>query len=37
VRLAFAEIETQLKKHLSLLRHDYQWQRKRRVPREALA
>jgi ribosome-associated translation inhibitor RaiA len=37
VRLSFVEIETQLKKHLSLLRHDYQWQRKRRVPREALA
>jgi ribosome-associated translation inhibitor RaiA len=37
VRLSFVEIETQLKKHLSLLRHDYQWKRKRRVPREALA
>jgi len=37
VRLAFAEIETQLKKHMSLLRHDHQWQRKRRVAREAVA
>jgi ribosome-associated translation inhibitor RaiA len=37
VRLTFAEIETQLKKHTSLLRHDYQWKRKRRQPREAVA
>lgn len=37
VRLAFAEIETQLKKHASHLRHDYQWKRKQRVPREAVA
>ncbi|MGB6545030.1 MAG: HPF/RaiA family ribosome-associated protein [Candidatus Acidiferrales bacterium] len=37
VRLAFAEIETQLKKHTSHLRHQSQWQRKRRLPREAVA
>jgi ribosome-associated translation inhibitor RaiA len=37
VRLAFAEIETQLKKHTSLLRHDYQWKRKRRIRNEAIA
>jgi ribosome-associated translation inhibitor RaiA len=29
VKAAFAEIETQLKKHLSLLRKDYEWKRKR--------
>ena len=26
---AFSEIETQIKKHQSLLRHDYEWKRKR--------
>jgi ribosome-associated translation inhibitor RaiA len=37
VRLAFAEIETQLKKHTSHLRHEDQWKRKQRLPREAVA
>lgn len=37
VREAFSEIETQLKKHTSLLRRDYQWKRKGRSPREAVA
>lgn len=37
VRLAFAEIEKQLKKHAALLRHDYQWKRKRRPRTEAVA
>jgi ribosome-associated translation inhibitor RaiA len=29
VKTAFAEIEAQIKKHMSLLRKDYQWKRKR--------
>ena len=29
VKMAFAEIETQIKKHMALLRKDYQWKRKR--------
>jgi ribosome-associated translation inhibitor RaiA len=29
VKTAFAEIEAQLKKHMSLLRKDYMWKRKR--------
>jgi ribosome-associated translation inhibitor RaiA len=29
VKAAFAEIETQLKKHMQLLRKDYEWKRKR--------
>jgi ribosome-associated translation inhibitor RaiA len=29
VKAAFAEIEAQLKKHVSLLRKDYEWKRKR--------
>jgi ribosome-associated translation inhibitor RaiA len=29
VKIAFAEIETQLKKHMALLRKDYEWKRKR--------
>jgi ribosomal subunit interface protein len=29
VKTAFAEIESQLKKHKSLVRHDYEWKRKR--------
>ena len=29
VKAAFAEIETQIKKHMSLLRKDYEWKRKR--------
>ena len=29
VKAAFAEIETQAKKHVSLLRKDYEWKRKR--------
>lgn len=29
VKAAFAEIETQIKKHMALLRKDYQWKRKR--------
>lgn len=37
VRVAFAEIETQLKKHTSLLRHDHQWKRKRPLRKEATA
>jgi ribosome-associated translation inhibitor RaiA len=34
IKEAFAELSAQLKKHKSLLRHDYQWKRKR--PRAAL-
>jgi len=37
---AFSEIESQLKKHKSLLRKDYEWKRKRprtRVPAEVLS
>ena len=30
VKEAFSELETQVKKHQSLLRRDYQWKRKRR-------
>jgi hypothetical protein len=37
VRVAFAEIETQLKKHTALLRHDYEWKRKRRLRDAAVA
>jgi ribosome-associated translation inhibitor RaiA len=37
VRMAFAEIESQLKKHTSLLRHDHQWKRKRRPRNIAVA
>ena len=29
VKTAFAEIETQIKKHMAILRKDYQWKRKR--------
>ena len=29
VREAYAEIETQIKKHMALLRKDYAWKRKR--------
>jgi ribosome-associated translation inhibitor RaiA len=29
VKAAFGEIETQIKKHMSLLRKDYEWKRKR--------
>jgi ribosome-associated translation inhibitor RaiA len=29
VKTAFAEIETQVKKHMAILRKDYQWKRKR--------
>jgi len=29
VKAAFAEIETQIKKHMALLRKDYEWRRKR--------
>jgi ribosome-associated translation inhibitor RaiA len=29
VKTAFAEIESQLKKHKALVRHDYEWKRKR--------
>jgi len=29
VKVAFAEIETQVKKHMALLRKDYEWRRKR--------
>jgi ribosome-associated translation inhibitor RaiA len=29
VKTAFAEIEAQIKKHMALLRKDYQWRRKR--------
>ena len=29
VKAAFAEIEAQVKKHISLLRKDYEWKRKR--------
>ncbi|MCU1341245.1 MAG: sigma-24, subfamily [Candidatus Acidoferrum typicum] len=29
VKAAFAEIETQVKKHMALLRKDYEWKRKR--------
>ncbi len=29
VKMAFAEIESQLKKHKALVRHDYEWKRKR--------
>src|SRR5882762_11176860 len=29
VKAAFAEIEAQIKKHMSLLRKDYEWKRKR--------
>jgi ribosome-associated translation inhibitor RaiA len=29
VKAAFAEIKTQVKKHMSLLRKDYEWKRKR--------
>jgi ribosome-associated translation inhibitor RaiA len=35
VKMAFAELEGQLKKHKALVRHDYEWKRKRpRVERE---
>jgi len=29
LKKAFAELETQLKKHKALVRHDYEWKRKR--------
>jgi len=29
VKTAFAELESQLKKHKALVRHDYEWKRKR--------
>jgi len=29
VKTAFAEIETQIKKHMAILRKDYEWKRKR--------
>jgi ribosomal subunit interface protein len=34
VKNAFAELESQLKKHKSLVRHDYEWKRKRPRPGE---
>jgi ribosome-associated translation inhibitor RaiA len=34
IKVGFAEVETQVKKHLSLLRKDYKWKRKR--PRAGL-
>ena len=34
---AFSEIETQVKKHQSLLRHDHEWKRKRIRPKAAEA
>jgi ribosomal subunit interface protein len=34
---AFAELETQVKKHQALLRKDYEWKRKRPREREELA
>lgn len=34
---AFGEIETQVKKHQSLLRHDHEWKRKRIRPKAAEA
>jgi ribosome-associated translation inhibitor RaiA len=34
---AFTEIETQVKKHQSLLRHDHEWKRKRLRPKAAEA
>jgi ribosome-associated translation inhibitor RaiA len=34
---AFSEIETQVKKHQSLLRHDHEWKRKRARPKVAEA
>ena len=36
-KMAFSDLETQLKKHQSLLRKDYQWKRKRPRERELLA
>jgi ribosome-associated translation inhibitor RaiA len=35
VRVAFAELRTQLKKHKDKLRHDHEWKRKRGRPRIA--
>jgi ribosome-associated translation inhibitor RaiA len=37
VKAAFAEIETQVKKHMALLRKDYEWKRKQRPRIKALA
>lgn len=31
VKAAFAEIEAQIKKHMALLRKDYEWKRKRTI------
>ena len=36
-KMASSDLETQLKKHQSLLRKDYQWKRKRPRERELLA
>ena len=36
-RKAFVELETQIKKHQSRLRKDYEWKRKRGRPEQALA
>ena len=33
VKAAFAEIEAQIKKHMALLRKDYEWKRKRQRDR----
>jgi ribosome-associated translation inhibitor RaiA len=37
VKTAFAEIEAQIKKHMALLRKDYEWKRKRLHPDKASA
>jgi len=34
VKVAFAEIKTQIKKHMALLRKDYEWKRKRARAKE---
>ena len=37
VRLAFVDIETQVKKHTAILRRDAQWKRKRRLRQRTAA
>jgi len=37
VRKAFVELETQIKKHQSRLRKEYEWKRKRGRAEQALA
>ena len=32
VRVAFADLQSQIKKHKGKLRHDYEWKRKREAP-----